>query len=255
MDRFGGLEVAYASLGQTRPVVADLHAKLAEHEKQGVSWEAGKHPTVDRVLQSMAYKNEPEFLAGEEWGVRQKAHQVRTKNTLSRAAFADIPRSAEQERAEVANLFADGLNEVDIVDKPTHRTSRGQFKDNHVLVALRAMSLLNMESQAWRALVSCPLSFTITIQLVTNRPTLQRSIRGMQLGIPMMGVFNLDVVYKAYDSFRARLRDFRELFRFSKAAVINTTETPYVIRSAGRPSSELTVSYSGVHYEHLSTDE
>lgn len=62
--------------------------------------------------------------------------------------------------------------------------------------------------------------------------------------MPDAGVFNLDFVFKAYDSFGDRLRDFRGLFQFSKAAVTNTTETPYTTRYAGRPGSELTVSQS-----------
>ncbi|KAH7625414.1 hypothetical protein B0T09DRAFT_361368 [Sordaria sp. MPI-SDFR-AT-0083] len=62
--------------------------------------------------------------------------------------------------------------------------------------------------------------------------------------MPDVGVFNLDFVFKAYDSFGDRLRDFRGLFQFSKVAVTNTTETPYTTRYAGRPGSELTVSQS-----------
>ncbi|KAK3399682.1 hypothetical protein B0T20DRAFT_331427, partial [Sordaria brevicollis] len=220
LDRFGNLEAGYAHLGQARPLIAGLHAKLAEHEKQGVARDAGNHPAVDHVLENMVYQNEPEFLAGQEWGFRQKASQVRTRNAITQASFSDIPRTPEQETAEVLNLLTDELNELNIVDKLTHRTSNGQTRDNHVLISIRGMSLLNLESQAWRAM---------------------REARNMQVGMPSANVFNVDLVYKPYPSFGARVRQFRTLFRSSKAAVVNTTETPYLIRSVGRPASELTM--------------
>ncbi|KAK1779796.1 hypothetical protein QBC45DRAFT_392084 [Copromyces sp. CBS 386.78] len=218
MDRFGNLEVTYANLGQTRPIVAGLHAKLAVHEQQGVSWDPEKHGAVSQVLQETVFKNEPEFLAGEEWERRQLSHRVTTRNGRSQAALADVPRLPEREREKVRELMVDALNEQEIVDKPTHRTNRGE-KDNHVLVAKRHMSLLNMESTAWKAM---------------------RALRKVSLGTPDVGVFNLDFMFKPYDSFGDRLRDFRNLFRSSKAAVTNVTETPITIRYAGRPGGELT---------------
>lgn len=162
IDRFGTLEVTYANLGQTRPIIAGLHAKLALHEQQGVSWDTNKHGAVDQVLGDLVYKNEPEFLAGEEWEKRQKSHQVRTSYGFSQAAFADAPRLPEQERAEVLNLVIDGLNERNIVDKAKHTTKNGE-RDNHVLVEKRHMSLFNMESTGWKAMVSCSISFTPVI--------------------------------------------------------------------------------------------
>ncbi|KAK3950568.1 hypothetical protein QBC32DRAFT_326035 [Pseudoneurospora amorphoporcata] len=195
MDRFGNLEVTYANLGQTRPIVAGLHPKLAVYEQQGVSWDSEKHGAVSQVLQEMVFKNEPEFLAGEEWERRQLSHRVTTRNGRSQTALSAV-RGFQS---------GNGKNKGD--------------KENYVLVEKRHMSLLNMESTAWKAL---------------------RALRKVSLGIPDAGVFNLDFVVKPYDSFGDRLRDFRNLFRSSKAAVTNTTETPVTIRYAGRPGSELT---------------
>ncbi|KAK3399683.1 hypothetical protein B0T20DRAFT_477522 [Sordaria brevicollis] len=129
-----------ATIGQSRPIIAELHAKLSGNEKKGGPWKEGDDP-VSHVLGDMAYKNEPGFLAGEQWGIRQKAHQIRNRNGLSQAVIADIPSTPEQERMVVATLRSDSLNEVNIVDKPTHRTSRaGQvwWKD------LRGMSEADM---------------------------------------------------------------------------------------------------------------
>ncbi|KAL0466284.1 hypothetical protein QR685DRAFT_575438 [Neurospora intermedia] len=217
MDRFGALEVTYANLGQTRPIIASLHGKLALHEQQGVSWDTSKHGVVDHVMEAMVFKNEPEFLAGEEWEKRQKSHQIRTKNGFSQASFADAPRLPEQEKAEVLNLVIDAFNERDIVDKAKHSRRNGE-QDNHVLVEKRHMSLFNMESTGWKAL---------------------RALRFVALGMPNAGVFNLDFVFKPYDTFRARLQDFQTLFASSKAAVTSTTESSKLTRFAGRPSAEL----------------
>lgn len=167
MDRFGALEVTYANLGQTRPIIAGLHGKLALHEQQGVSWDNNKHGVVDHFLEAMVFKNEPEFLAGEEWEKRQKCHQIRTKNGFSQASFADAPRLPEQEKVEVLNLVIDAFNERDIVDKAKHSRRNGE-QDNHVLVEKRHMSLFNMESTGWKALVSCPIFLTPMIEFVTD---------------------------------------------------------------------------------------
>lgn len=56
------------------------------------------------------------------------------------------------------------------------------------------------------------------------------------------GVFDLDLNFKVYETFEARLEDFMTLFRSSKAAVTGTTETRKLVRFAGKPLGELSVS-------------
>ncbi|KAK3502217.1 hypothetical protein B0T13DRAFT_486892 [Neurospora crassa] len=216
MERFGALEVSYGNIGQTRPVIATLHPKLAVHEKQGIDWDAHKqeHGDVDQHFEELSIKNEPESLAAQEWKRKQKAYQVRTKYGFSQSSFADAPRTQEQEQEVVSELVVAMLNDHDIVDKEQHKGGR----ENHVLKEKKHMSLLNVESSAWEAL---------------------RALQDVSLGMPNAGVFNLDFVFKPYDSFGARLADLKTFFRSSKAAVTSTTESSKLTRFAGRPSAEL----------------
>ncbi|KAK3484873.1 uncharacterized protein B0T23DRAFT_408838 [Neurospora hispaniola] len=216
MERFGALEVSYGNIGQTRPIIATLHPKLAVHEKQGIDWDAHKqeHGDVDQHFEELSIKNEPESLAAQEWKRRQKAYQVRTKYGFSQGSFADAPRTQEQEQEVVSELVVAMLNDHDIVDKEQHKGGR----ENHVLKEKKHMSLLNVESSAWEAL---------------------RALQDVSLGMPNAGVFSLDFVFKPYDSFGARLADLKTFFHSSKAALTSTTESSKLTRFAGRPSAEL----------------
>lgn len=149
MERMGSLESSYATVGQTRPIIARLHAKLASHEQQGLDWDADKHGAVDHQFNGLTISNVPESLASQKWQRRQKAYQTRTKYGATQASFTDAPRTEQEEGKKVKELVVAMLNLLDIVDKEYHKGG----KLNHVLKEFKHMSLYNLESSAWEAMV------------------------------------------------------------------------------------------------------
>lgn len=71
MERYGSLETAIATLGQTRPVIGTLrlHTKLADHELEGQEWSA-RHGFASHPPDPTLDINEPEWLAIEKWRER-----------------------------------------------------------------------------------------------------------------------------------------------------------------------------------------
>ncbi|KAK3399679.1 hypothetical protein B0T20DRAFT_451916 [Sordaria brevicollis] len=204
MAKADSLESSMASLGQTRDII-NIMDDLASTRTYPLNAQGFSSPI----------ENELDVLAAKKWCDLKRHEQTVNWEGAEELAVAaqDWPRDPAAQKAKAEELCQLALNEVEIVDNIWHGSANNQ-KVNPIIKKKRGMSALTLAIFGWDALFA---------------------VRDCQIGAPKIPMFATGYVYRMYESFQARMADVEELFRTSKAAVVNHLAAPPLLKSVAQP--------------------
>ncbi|KAK3399677.1 hypothetical protein B0T20DRAFT_350538 [Sordaria brevicollis] len=205
MAKSNVLDQAIGSLGQTRPVVETLPA--LHQEKSDVALRQDQAP--------IPLDNEIDFLAAKEWLHRQEVNKAYEKLGEENGKD-DIPETTQALKQQANEFSVAAMNEVGMVDLEYHREGKNQ-KVNYMVQRKRNLSTLDIALFGWEV---------------------SRAVRDTHLGL-RGGSSIAPEDLQAYGSSKNRSDALKELFRVSKASVINTYALPCLDRFAANPTAEL----------------